>query len=220
MMKIFATIIALFCIAVLSSCQKDETTAPEPPIDSIPENQSYLPLTQGTFWVYKDSATAVTDTATVLNDELIQDSITFKKVQLGNTSGIGFSYYGVLGHNYYLRGEQMGISVTLQVLNDSLAAGSSWTNDMGTISGVPVRGKGTIIEKDITYTVQGTTYQNVIHSQYVLSYKFLGTYLNFATYDFYFAKGIGIVKMQSSIADNTGSISKVSSEDLIGYTIK
>jgi hypothetical protein len=221
MLKTILVLSAFYCLAVLCGCQKEveSVVTPGDSTDTIPTSESYLPLTAGTFWVYNDSATSEQDSAVVLNEELVQNNIHYKKVKLGSDADGTFSYYGILDHNYYIYGQIDTLTGTMLVLNDELNAGGSWTYDMGMIGNVPARGTGTIAEKGISYTVQGTTYQNVIHTRYVISFNLLGTYVDFATYEFYFAKGIGIIKVQSSMADSSGG-TETSAQDLVDYTIE
>lgn len=221
MLKAICVLAAFSCLAILCGCQKEVDPVVDPPTgtDTIPTSESYLPLTAGTFWLYSDSATGEQDSATVLSEELVQNNIHYKKVKLGSDADETFSYYGILDHNYYIYGEIDTITATMLVLNDEMNVGGSWTYDMGMIGNVPARGTGTIVEKGISYIVQGATYQNVIHTRYVIALNFLGAYVDFATYDFYFAKGIGIIKVQSSMADSSGG-SEMSAQDLVDYTIK
>jgi hypothetical protein len=225
MLKTIFTIAALYCITVLCGCQKEIASSGEipPDTDTTPSSESYIPLSVGTFWVYEDSATGSTDTATVLSDEWVHDNITFKKVKITSSGSAdeSYSYYGIREHNYYIYGEENGINITMLILNDLAEAGSTWVYDMGLINGVPAKGTGTIVEKNITYTVAGETYQNVIRTQYVMSYNLMGTFVDFATYDFYFAKGKGIIKVKSVLADVTGVGSEIiATRNLVDYSVK
>lgn len=221
MLRTICLLAAFFCLAFLCSCQKDTLSENPPVTDTTPASQGYMPLTAGTYWVYKDSATSGYDTATVLNETLVQNNITFTKVHLVSSTEDTVSYYGVKDHNYYLYGEQSGVTLTMLVLNDTASVGSSWVYDMGTINGLPARGTGTVVEKLNTYTVQGETFSDVIHSQYVIAFNLLGTFTDFATYDFYFAKGKGIIKIKADIMDITGAgNNETAVQDLVDYSIK
>jgi len=157
----------------------------------------------------------------VLGEDTVINSIPFTKVHTVSATQDTFGFYGIKDHNYYLNAEQSGITVTMQILNDTMSVGNSWVYDMGTINGVPARGTGTIVEKLNTFTVQGETYSNVIHTQFVIAFNLLGNFTDFATYNFYFAKGKGIIKVNSNVTDITGGGNNLTvAQDLIDYSIK
>jgi len=222
MLKTIGLLIAIYCLAFLCSCQKEiepYTDIPSDSTDTTSASGGYMPLTAGTYWVYRDSASGETDTATVLDEQWLNNDINYTKVHL--SADDTYSYYGVKDHSYYLYGEQDGMTVTMQVLNDTASIGNSWVYDMGDINGVPAKGTGTVVEKLSTYTVQGETYTDVLHTQYVLTYTILGTDTDFATYNFYFAKGKGIIKVTSTVADITGTGNDmIDTQDLVDYQIK
>lgn len=221
MFRSVCIVAAFFCFLLLCSCQKEIAIINENPLDttSLPSGDSYIPLTTGTFWIYKDSATGGNDTATVLADERLQNNITFRKVSITGGTEDQYTYYGVLDHNYYISGEENGIELTMLVLNDLTEVGGTWVYDMGMINNIPARGTGTILEKGISLNVQGRNYEDVIHSRYIMAYNLLGTYVDFAEYHFYFAKGVGVIKVHSSISDGMGN-DMVSSQELVNYSVK
>jgi len=221
MLRTISILTAIYCLAFLCSCQKDSTTDIPPVTDTSTTSGSYLPLTEGTYWIFKDSATNGYDTVTVLGEDTVINSIPFTKVHTVSATQDTFGFYGIKDHNYYLNAEQSGITVTMQILNDTMSVGNSWVYDMGTINGVPARGTGTIVEKLNTFTVQGETYSNVIHTQFVIAFNLLGNFTDFATYNFYFAKGKGIIKVNSNVTDITGGGNNLTvAQDLIDYSIK
>src|SRR4051812_2992977 len=202
-MRTICILAAFYCLAFLCSCQKDSTDNPPITDTTSTGDAGYIPLTAGTYWVYRDSATSAIDTATVLSDKITQNNIEYTKVHLVSSTDTTDSYYGIKDHNYYLYGEQMGITLTMLVLNDTASVGYSWVYDMGTINSLPAKGTGTVVEKLTTYTVQGETFSDVIHTRYVIALNILGTNTDFAFYDFYFAKGKGIIRVSANIIDIT-----------------
>src|SRR6059058_3797378 len=60
---------AFYCLIFLCSCQKDSDTNTPPITDTTTAGESYMPLTEGTYWVYRDSASNGYDTATVLGED-------------------------------------------------------------------------------------------------------------------------------------------------------
>src|SRR3954467_3625213 len=184
MLRTVCILAALYCVTILYSCQKNDSN--NPPITDTTGSVGYIPLTAGTFWVYQDSVTSEYDTATVLSDKVTQNNITYTKVSLISATDTSYSYYGIKDHNYYLNGEQSGMTLTMLVLNDTASVGYSWVDNMGTVNGAQVKGTGTIIEKLNTFTVQSVAFSDVIHTRYVLSANLVGTNADVATYDFYF----------------------------------
>lgn len=67
-------------------------------------------------------------------------------------------------------------------------------------------------------TVQGKTYNNVIHTRLVLTYDVYGSTLDAMAYDYFTAKGIGIIKVRSEGLTLLSGFSACS--DLIDYSIK
>jgi hypothetical protein len=221
MLRTLCLLAAFFCLAFLCSCQKDDNNTP---ITDSTAGEGYIPLTAGTYWVYKDSATDILDTATVLSDKVMQNNISFTKVQLVSSSDTSYTYYAIQDHNYYLNDEIDSIRFTIRALIDTANVGASWVDNINiNIGNTPVQaqGTGTIIEKLNTFTVQGQAFSDIIHTQYTMSVNVFGTNVNIATYDFYFAKGKGIIKIKAHITATVfGGGNTTSTQDLVNYSIK
>ena len=69
---------------------------------------------------------------------------------------------------------------------------------MGLINGKPSTGIGTIVQREKTIKVEGKIYKHVIHSTFRIYYQLSGSTYTSGGYDYYTAKGVGIVKMESS----------------------
>ena len=223
MLRTICILAAFSCFAFLCSCQKEaDINTPPPTTDTTTANGSYMPITAGTYWVYKDSGFSNSyDTSTVLGEDTVINNINFTKVHTVSAIEDNYGFYGIKDHNYYLHANESGFTVTMLILNDTMSVGNTWVYDMGTINNVPTRGTGTIVEKLKTFTVQGETYSDVIHTQYVMAFNIMGAYTDIATYHFYFAKGKGVIKVNSNITDFTGGGNDViASQDLIDYSIK
>jgi hypothetical protein len=76
------------------------------------------------------------------------------------------------------------------------------------------------MERDLTMTVQGRSYKNVIHTRVNLQYEIFGvTTMSYMFYDYYVAKGIGIIKIVSEgDPDMAPGISATT--ELLEYQIK
>ena len=106
----------------------------------------------------------------------------------------------------------------IQAGNDAQPAGYTWTtipSDDGTIGGLPAQTINTIAEKNVTKTINGKVYSNVIHTKAELQYNTGSGFLTVATYDFYLAMGIGLVESDSSIG---GALYQT--ETITSYSIK
>ena len=105
MLKTLLSALVLFCLAAFCSCQKEIASINETPLDTtqLPASESYIPLTDSTWWVYKDSATGEYDTATVLSETWLHDNVNYKKVHIVSASDSSYSYYGIKDNNIYIR---------------------------------------------------------------------------------------------------------------------
>lgn len=229
--------LVLFGTLVLASCQKEyEPFLNSPIIDSTGTDttgtdttgtdtstlsSSYMPLSVGSVWTYKDSgALNTTYTVTVLMDSVIKDGVTYRKLHSVSPVSETDSYYGIKNHNLYFNGNGAAtdLEITMLVLNDTASVGGMWSYDMGLINGIPAIQSGKILEKDISIVVAGKTYNNVVHSQATITYIFETGNIDAGVYDFWFAKGIGPIKSTSAV-DFLGVIA-ASKTDLLSYSIK
>jgi len=204
-MRNAALLIFYFCaLIIFGSCQRELHFPPtdQQPVVTLPQKDTvvtalttYLPLTKNTFWRYRDSTTGKLSTLIVAGVQRTINSRPYETVS-GSlyTSPV---YYSVVGSDYYVHHELAGIEKEFLFLNDVKSVGTSWTVDMGLINGQPATGIGKIIEREKTIEVEGKIYQHVIHSQFNIYYQLSGNTLSYGGYNYYTARGIGIVKMQS-----------------------
>ena len=83
---------------------------------------------------------------------------------------------------------------------------------------MPGTEKGKIVEKDVTVVVAGKTYKKVVHSQLTISYQLPTGSIDASVYNFWFAKGIGLIKSASN-ADFLG-VTAASKSELLSYSVK
>lgn len=184
-------------------------------------NDSYLPTTKGSSWTYQSnmsgttqlSRSYLTGTVTSING---QNYYELKTSALGKE---GLSYYYVKDKKYKMRSTTVESNTTLEffLLDDNLTVGGEWTatmTDNGLVNEVPGRTKNKIVESGITKTVLNKTYKNVVHTHVIVQYNFGSGFQDFVDYDFYLAKGIGIIETDT----NFGSYS--TSSYLSEYSIK
>ena len=208
LLSVFAVII--FCCF---GCKKEATQAP---------SGEYLPLTDGSTWKYNYASDGgTTDTliikmtggTTVINNKTYYNAAsTFRQ-----GTSLGYFYSG--NHFYVTRTADGGFgSVELQLLNDTASVGYQWITiptENGTLGGTPVRTINTIKEKNINRTLNGKTFTNVIHTQVELQYNNGSGFGTTVTYDFYLAKGIGLIESDSNTEDILHE-----TETLFDYSVK
>jgi hypothetical protein len=226
------TILALLSCLIISlfliSCQKEVSTELGTQTggnNSGSENKtSYNPTTAGSWWKYKDTASGSISTATMLKQTSTINGIVYTAM-LGENATIKDTAWAASPQpNYYLY--QKGVSpntgssydLLFHYLNDTAAVGTNWQYTAGQGNGFTALIQTTIVERNISMSVQGKTYSNVIHTRLVLSYDVYGQSLDGMAYDYFTARGIGIIKVRSEGLSLLSGFSACS--DLIDYSIK
>jgi hypothetical protein len=206
MKKNLPFIITLFIGCILfASCKKDNPdNDPEPVIST--KLDTYQPLTTGSYWKYTSTgiSTATTEITATANSKTFNGK-KFKQVTIkSNAAPTADGYYYASDHVYTLR-QQVASYGYLQFtyLKDNAAINASWketVTDNGSLNGVPAQMIGKMLAKATTKVVNGKTYTNVIHTKVQLQYAlYSSTFETFATYDYYIAKGVGIVEIDSDL---------------------
>ena len=233
------TYISIFTLAIfLSSCEKEATTIPI--VSSTPltgtgtgggtgtgsggttptpvGSTDYQPLTTGTTWRYQNTQDGKTDTSslTITGKTKTIDTKTFYEIIEKTGAVLDTSYY-YKGNNIYISNTQNyadGVGTEFIYLNDNEAVGYTWSGQ-AVASNPLVTGTytGKILEKNISKTILGKTYTNIIHTQIVITITVFGI-PGTITNDMYIAKGIGIV--QADINDGTDT----STAKIIDYSVK
>ena len=130
------------------------------------------------------------------------------------------AYYYVVNHQYSIRAPlSIGGTVELQLANDNQPVGYTWTTqptDNGLVNGVPAQTVNKILEASISKTVNGKGYSNVIHTQVDLQYDFGTGFESAGIYDFYLAKGVGMIEEDSNLEG--GAL--IEKSTLTSYSIK
>ncbi|RYU86894.1 hypothetical protein EWM62_17240 [Mucilaginibacter terrigena] len=211
----------------MSSCRKDPPDFTGYEANGTSENNafanSYMPTSKGTSWTYvTDPGTGTKATSEIHLTGVITpinglNYFEAKSSTAGREAEVG--YYYVDDHNYKILGAtlQSGTVVEFNYLDSNLPVNGEWTAKMspsGFINSIPARTKGRIIEKDITKVVLGKTYKNVIHTQLIVQYDMGSGFEDFGTYDYYLAKGIGLLETDTNL------LGIVATSKLLNYTIK
>lgn len=226
MKRIFLLLVV--AAAALTSCQKemsiDSSTGGGPSGGGggggSTSSDLYQPMTKGSFWKYKDSA--LTGLVTTMTATGTQKTLNGKTYDVVSTETPGQpsaeEYFYVAKPLYGLRFDVQGNTIDFIYLVDTASIGTTWTANMLPVNGLNARFNGVMMEKNISKTVAGKNFTNVIHTQLDLQYEIpvLG-WTSFAVYDYYIAKGVGIIRIETTQTFG-GSVKAVS--DLIDYSIK
>jgi hypothetical protein len=228
--RLLKSTVVLVAVSALVSCQKEinplEEENNEPGTEvPVPAGNSYMPYTKGSTWTYQDSA--VTNFKTILIASDVSKTlagISYKEYAVVEGINDLPIYYGKVKNDYYMlleAGAANGATfdINMLFLNDKEAVGYTWTKDAGTANGFPARIKGKIAAKGITKTWVGKTYKDIIHTVVDLEYNLLGNWMSMGTYQFYCAKGIGLVKTDYGLSMLGQSYTSTASY-LVDYTIK
>jgi hypothetical protein len=174
----------------------------------------YFPLTQNSYWTYDGASgdtlkTTVSGSATlggktyqrfvsVYESGPPNDTSYYRK---DNTTNF---YYTYLDTSYFsgigLKFNQPGLDVLF--LKNSLTTGATWNSDFNaSFSGVPVtvRFKFTCANASASVTANGNTFSNVYQVTLVIQLGVGGSFQDLSTQDFYYAKGVGLIKISDPV---------------------
>ena len=206
--SVFAVII--FCCF---GCKKEAKQGPE---------GEYLPLTDGSTWKYNyasDGGTTDTLIVKMTGGTTQINGRAYYNASSTYRQGTSPGYFYAGNHFYVTRTADEGSgSIELQLLNDTASVGYQWITiptDNGLLGGTPVQTINTIKEKNITRTLNGKTFTNVIHTQVQLQYNNGSGFGTTVTYDFYLAKGIGLIENDANTEDILHE-----TETLFDYSVK
>jgi hypothetical protein len=184
---------------------------------------SYLPTTTGSWWKYKDSTSGTLSTSTIANRTKTINSIVYKAM-MNNVSATDTGWVASPQPNYYIY--EKGVSpntgasydMLFHYLNDTVSVGSHWNYVAGQGNGFSASIQTTVVERNITMTVAGKSYKNVIHTALVLTYDIFGTSMDAMQYDYFTAQGVGIIKVRSTGLTLLSGFQACS--DLVDYSVK
>lgn len=200
-------LVLLWCLLVgtIVSCSKKDEEDPQPATST---SNDYFPTTANSSWEYggddpyKGSVTGATK---VINGK------TYFELETARDSDIQKSYLRKENGAYWALGMMNAETIEMVVLKDNVPVGNSWEykipfdemelegfteedkEALEIFAGLETKIKYTIAEKDITKTVAGKTFNNVIHVKYDASVSFSGQDMPLATTHYYFAKGVGLI---------------------------
>ncbi|WP_183575394.1 hypothetical protein HDF18_15815 [Mucilaginibacter sp. X5P1] len=172
---------------------------------------TYQPVTKGSYWTYQENAsgdldtstTTMTGVSTVINNRTYYQVSTVYNSQVSPAES---GYFSNGGHIYTTLGKSGSDTLETYYLNDTTAVNGTWiakVNGNGTLSGFPARIAGQIVEKNISRTVNGKTFTNVIHTKFYLQQDNGTGFTTTITFDYFIAKGIGIIEQDATGVDFT-----------------
>jgi hypothetical protein len=191
--------------------------------DVRPSTVSFLPLTQGSTWKYhyvSDGGTTDTLTLTITGGSSEINGKTYYDVLSTYKKGSSVGYFYIGNHIYATRTTDNGTgsAMELQLLNDTASVGYQWITtptDNGKVGAWPARTVNIIKEKNVNRILHGKTFTGVTHTQVLLQYDFGTGYETTISYDFYMAKGIGLIENDANTLNTL-----IETETLFDYTIK
>ncbi|MCO5950658.1 hypothetical protein [Mucilaginibacter flavidus] len=215
----------LFLIAVVaffaSGCISSKND-PKPG-DGASTSDSYFPVTSGSTWTYKEEIAGATSSTVIKmtgNTKTFNGKSYYEATSSSTVKGNTLGYFYTANHDFSILQTipTYGINIEIHLGNDTKAAGYSWTTSPtadGYVNGFPAQMINTIKEKGITRVVNGKTFTNVMHTQADLQYDLGSGFMSYSVYDFYLAKGVGMIESDTGIS---GSI--YDKETILSYNVK
>lgn len=227
MKKTNLSLLIFFASLFLISCQKEVSTELGSQTGSSTggngSKSSYSPTTLGSWWKYKDTTTGSVSTSTIVKGTKTVNSVVYAAM-VSDVSTVDTGWIASPQPNYYIYAK--GVSpntgasydILFHYLNDTASVGYNWQYTAGQGNGFTAYIQTTIIERNITMSVAGKSYSNVMHTRLVWTYDIYGSSLDAMMYDYFIAKGIGIIKVRSEGLTLLSGFKACS--DLVDYSIK
>ena len=198
MNKVKLYLIWCLVMGALVSCDKKDDSAPTPVVE-----KDYLPTAVGNTWTYGGT---MPYTATITGATKNINGKVYLEAETKQGSSVSKSYLLKENKVYTTIGMVQGMgNLALIMLKEDAAVGETWEHTTMT-NGIDTKLTFTIAEKNISKTVGGKTFDNVIHVNLKYSYSFdgedfgLGEDFDFGddldlnlTADYYYAKGVGLI---------------------------
>lgn len=186
---------------------------------------SYHPLTAGSYWKYKDTASGAEamQKATATLRSINGRNYTAVVAVPGGTAN-DTTWMASTTPDYYMYLDAVNptsgsaAQILFHYLNDSLPVGANWTYVAGQGNGYTANIKTSIVARGLTMTIQGKTYNNVIHTTQAISYLMFGQNMDMGTYDYYISKGVGIIKVRATISQ-MGQVLMVQTKELVEHVV-
>jgi hypothetical protein len=198
------------------SCSKNDDTNTQPS-----QSDNYLTTSNGSTWNYQqvDSSSGTAISSNYIITSTSKDtSINGRSYHVYNNSAGGNRYLNLSGNDYYQFdslsfGAVKGVFEWLY-LKDNAAAGTTWNqSQMFNIPGfpipVPVKMDNNIAERNLTMTVNGITYNDVMHVSSSLSSSLIPSGL-ISSINNYYAPKVGLIEGSTKLKLNATGLDSVS----------
>lgn len=210
---VFTGVLMVVCIVLATGCKKDEVG---------PATVNFSPLSAGSTWTYEfkeNTNSPETFTLTALSKDTSANNKSYKVLSVSN--GTKNQYLAKSEANYYRLATfpAVGIeNVEELYLKENETVNGTWSFNTSFVylgSTVTATLTYTIKEKNITRTVKGKGYNNVVHVRSDISIQ--GGLIGGG--DFYYADGVGLIENQILIQPPFGQ-SYTASQLLVSHNIK
>ena len=158
----------------------------------------YFPSTAGNKWTYEGVFSA---SITMTGEKVKLDGIDYFKIE---SNGFNPSYLYKNNNEYFLRGFVQGVTdQNLLVLKDNIQQGSTWQQHL-MVNELDNTFTYSIIAKDTTEIINDISYNEVILVKMEQSFEYQSADLPFSERTFHFAKGVGLIKLETEYHPLTG----------------
>ncbi len=206
----------IFATIILNSCRKDKPIFPE---DVVVVDLSYQPVTKGSYWEYEAVQTTnnlnpenYSSKFSMTGDSVLLDGAPYYSINLiektGGMEESSVGYFHKKNNIYRLREENtlLGETFEFEYLRSELNEGDIWEKLETNEENITSKSVGKIIKKGINFTVNGTEFKDVIHTEFKIQYKFqTDDFEDFAIYNYYIARGVGIIQVNAFLPSFFGS---------------
>jgi hypothetical protein len=216
-------ILFLICVAAFFATGCISSKNDPKPGDGASTSDSYFPVTSGSTWTYKEEIAGATSSTVIKmtgNTKTFNGKSYYEATSSSTVKGNQLGYFYTANHDFAILQAipGYGINIEIHLGNDTKVAGYNWTTSPtanGLVNGFPAQMINTIKEKGITWVVNGKTFTNVMHTQADLQYDLGSGFMSYSVYDFYLAKGVGMIESDTGIS---GAI--YDKETILSYNVK
>jgi hypothetical protein len=222
-MKKIKNLIAIFAaVASLTfvSCSSDSTSD-----SGTPQSGDYWPSAINNIWNYKDADNNPIEMKIVSTQTISGNS--YYKFSPQSANGVSNNIFlRTIDGSYFLRTSDASINMVgltgtqtgfeFIILKDNLAVDGTWSGSYDqttTYTGYPAISQstdytGTILAKDLTETLDGVTYTNVIKLNIYQETSYSGS-LSIINTEYWFAKSVGLIWSRSYSGSGTSTTTLV-----------